>query len=63
MKNVALLVSMAVMMGAVACGGGDKPATDPTSTTAAPTDTSAATPTAPAAPTDTSAAPAAPAMK
>lgn len=59
MKNIALLVSMALVMGSVACGGGDKPAVDPssTSTTAAPTDTSAA----PAAPTDTSAAPAAPA--
>jgi hypothetical protein len=64
MKKIALLVSMALVMGSVACGG-DKPAADPssTSTTAAPTDTSAAAPTTPAAPTDTSAAPAAPATK
>lgn len=65
MKKIALLVSMACVMGSVACGG-DKPAADPTSTTggAAPTDTSAATPpSTPAAPTDTSAAPAAPATK
>ncbi len=66
MKNIALLVSMALVMCSVACGGGDKPAVDPTSTTAAPTDTSAAmpaSPDAPAAPVDTSAAPATPAMK
>ncbi len=58
MKNIALLISAALVMASVACGG-DKPAADPTSTTggAMPTDTSAA----PAAPTDTSAAPAAPA--
>ena len=66
MKKIALLVSMACVMGSVACGG-DKPAADPTSTTggAAPTDTSAmpSTPSTPAAPADTSAAPAAPATK
>ena len=50
MKNIALLISAALVMASVACGGGDKPATDPTSTTGGAAPTAPAAPATPATP-------------